>query len=113
MTKERANEIQSLVNDKVYNNMPYDTIDPVSAFLAGRMIGMMQETLKKELEKEVDSETEQFAMWVATEIFDDNWKYNKDAFAELACRRLAKMGIVEAKGGEWELIKSESEDETE
>ena len=32
---------------------------------------------------------EQFAKWVATEIFDDIWEYNKDAFAEIACRKLA------------------------
>ena len=55
MTKERANEIQRLVNYKWLNYMPYDTIDPVSAFHVGRMIGMMQETLKTELEKEVEN----------------------------------------------------------
>ena len=59
---------------------------------------------------EQESKTEQFAKWVATEIFDDMWEYNKDAFVELACRRLSKMGIVKANGGNWELIKSESED---
>ena len=41
--------------------------------------------------------TEQFAKWVATEIFDDMWEYNKDAFAEIACRKLAKLGIVKAE----------------
>ena len=46
----------------------------------------------------------QFAKWVATEIFDDNWEYNKDAFAEIACRKLAKLGIVRANGDEWELV---------
>ena len=35
-----------------------------------------------------------FANWVADEIFDDMWEYNKDAFAEIACRKLAKLGIV-------------------
>lgn len=45
-----------------------------------------------------------FARWVATEIFDDMWEYNKDAFAEIACRKLAKLGIVRAKGDEWELV---------
>lgn len=49
--------------------------------------------------------TEQFAKWVATEIFDDMWEYNKDAFAEIACRKLAKLGIVREKGNEWELVK--------
>ena len=48
--------------------------------------------------------TEQFAKWVATEIFDDMWEYNKDSFAEIACRKLAKMGIVRAKGDRWELV---------
>ena len=48
-------------------------------------------------------EMEQFAKWVASEIFDD-WEYNKDAFDELACRKLAKLGIVRAKGDEWELV---------
>jgi len=56
MTKERAAEIERLITYKWLNNMPYDSIDPVSAFHVGRMIGMMQETLKKELEKEVDNE---------------------------------------------------------
>lgn len=45
-----------------------------------------------------------FARWVAEEIFDDNWEYNKDAFAELACRKLAKLGIVIRMGDNWELI---------
>ena len=48
--------------------------------------------------------TEQFAKWVATEIFDDMWEYNKDAFAEIACRKLEKLGIVRVKGDEWELV---------
>ena len=47
---------------------------------------------------------EQFAKWVATEIFDNMWEYNKDSFAEIACRKLEKLGIVRAKGDEWELV---------
>lgn len=45
-----------------------------------------------------------FARWVASEIFDDMWEHNKDSFAEIACRKLAKLGIVRAKGDEWELV---------
>ena len=56
---------------------------------------------------EQEPKMEQFAKWVATEIFDDMWEYNKDSFAEIACRKLAKLGIVRAKGDEWELIESE------
>lgn len=53
---------------------------------------------------EQEPKTEQFAKWVASEIFSDMWEYNMDAFAELACRKLAELGIVRAKGDEWELI---------
>ena len=55
-----------------------------------------------------------FAAWVANEIFDDEWEYNKDAFAEIACRKLNKLGIVKANGNEWELTEPQegSEDET-
>ena len=49
---------------------------------------------------------EQFAKWVATEIFDDMWECNKDSFAEITCRKLAKLGIVRVKGDEWELVES-------
>jgi len=46
----------------------------------------------------------EFAEWVAAEIFDENWEYNKDAFEELACRKLEKLGLVRANGDEWELV---------
>ena len=49
----------------------------------------------------------EFAKWVAREIFDDMWEYNKDAFAEVACRKLAKLGIVRENGNVWELAESE------
>ena len=62
----------------------------------------------KALEEEpCEHEAIQFAKWVASEIFDDNWEYNKDAFDELACRKLAKLGIVRTKDDEWELIESQ------
>lgn len=51
-----------------------------------------------------EPKTGQFAKWVAREIFDEMWEYNKDAFAEIACRKLAKLGIVREKGNEWELV---------
>lgn len=62
-------------------------------------------------DKEQELKTEQFARWVAREIFDENWEYNKEAFAELACRKLAKLGIVIRMGDEWELIESQIESE--
>lgn len=59
---------------------------------------------------EQSPEMDQFAKWVAEEIFDDIWEYNKDSFAEIACRKLAKLGIVRAKGDEWELVEREEEE---
>lgn len=56
---------------------------------------------------------EKFVEWVAREIFDDNWEYNKDAFAEIACRKLAKLGIVRAKGDEWELVEQQERSDKE
>ena len=55
---------------------------------------------------------EQFAKWVATELFDDNWEYNKDSFEEIACRKLAELGIVRANGDEWELVELQESEET-
>jgi len=52
---------------------------------------------------------EKFAEWVATEIFDDMWEYNKDAFAEIACRKLSKVGLVKADGDKWVFVRKESE----
>ncbi len=63
-------------------------------------------TAKPHYFEKQEPKTEQFAKWVAREIFDEMWEYNKDAFAELACRKLAKLGIVKAKGDEWELVKT-------
>lgn len=68
------------------------------------------DTAIQALKQESETATE-FTKWVVSEIFDENWEYNKDAFAELACRKLAKLGIVKEKGDEWELIESQVESE--
>ena len=60
---------------------------------------------------EQSPEMDQFAKWVAAEIFDDMWEYNKDSFAEIACRKLAKLGIVRAKDDEWELVEPQESEE--
>lgn len=41
MNKDRATEIEREVMYIYVNNIPFDTIDAVSAFHVGRMIGMM------------------------------------------------------------------------
>lgn len=53
---------------------------------------------------EQEPKAEQFARWVATELFDDDWKYNRYVFAKIACRKLAKLGIVRKNGDTWELV---------
>lgn len=63
------------------------------------------------LEQESKADYRAFAEWVAREIFNDMWEYNKDAFAELACRKLAKLGVVRVKGDEWELVELQAEKE--
>ena len=47
-----------------------------------------------------------FAEWVAKEIFSEDMD---DAFAELACRRLEKLGMVTADGNKWVLKVGEEE----
>lgn len=67
--------------------------------------GIVREPLNMAIKAlEQESKTEQFAKWVAKEIFDDNWEYNKESFAELACRKLVKLGMVIRMGDEWELV---------
>ena len=58
-----------------------------------------------------EPKTGKFAKWVASEIFDEYWEYNKDAFAEIACRKLAKLGIVRENGNKWELVEPQESEE--
>ena len=45
----------------------------------------------------------EFAEWVAKEILDDNFEEETGFFAEVACRKLWKMGVVEMDGEVWRL----------
>ena len=38
-----------------------------------------------------------FARWVAKEVLDDYFEESSGAFAEIACRKLVKLGLVEVK----------------
>lgn len=45
---------------------------------------------------------EDFARWVATEVIDEEmWTYNHLSFAEIACRKLVKLGIMQESDGEY------------
>ena len=98
MTREEMEELKGLAASMGL----YDDKHPCKrAVILGKAI--------KALEQEPDS----FVRWVAREIFDEMWEYNKDAFAEIACRKLAKLGIVRAKGDEWELIEPQERSDKE
>ena len=44
-------------------------------------------------------ELEAFAAWVAYEVMSED--FEDDFFAEVACRKLYKMGFVEKEGDMW------------
>ena len=95
-----------------------EIIGGLEIYTVGRLNKARVHITVEELQRFIDEikaleqspEMEQFAKWVAAEIFDDMWEYNKDSFAEIACRKLAKLGIVRAKGDEWELVETEVEE---
>lgn len=89
-------------------------LEPYNIFYKTVGIGAysLKQTECKECSKEQESNTVQFAKWVASEIFDDMWEYNQDAFAEIACRKLAKLGIVRENGNEWELVEPQEREVT-
>lgn len=105
------------IDNKQWEDRPYnehslisDITDEVTAWMP---LPVHYTEIKKEsLEQEPKMEDyKDFALWLADEIFDEMWEYNKDAFEELACRKLAKLGIVRANGGKWELVEpQETED---
>lgn len=43
-------------------------------------------------------EWKEFAEFVAKEVCTDNFKDNSDSFAELACRKLVKLGLLKLDG---------------
>ena len=46
-----------------------------------------------------------FAEYVAMLIFEYELEMDMETFSELACRKLAKLGIVRANGDKWERVK--------
>lgn len=50
------------------------------------------------------SEYKTFTEWVIYEIFEDEMELDFDSFAEFACRKLEKMGLVKLNGNEWEKV---------
>lgn len=43
-----------------------------------------------------------FCIWVARKVINgESWKVNSDSFAEIACRKLNKLGIIDKQGDSW------------
>ena len=56
---------------------------------------------------------EDFARWVAVEVIDEElWTYNHLSFAELACRKLVQLGIMQKSDGEYtyEVLENDNDD---
>lgn len=88
------------------------TIDEAINYLITPKIASTEVT--PEMQKQLDAhaiaietmrkyqQLEDFARWVAEEIIDeDMWTYNHLSFAELACRKLVKLGIMQESDGEY------------
>ena len=123
MSRDRAEIIAYAIRRECLKCNWYETygitFDEFKEFLSNGILNNARTHITvEELQKFIDEikaldqspKMEQFAKWVATEILDDMWKYTKDSFAVIACRKLAKLGIVRAKGDEWELVEREEEE---
>lgn len=64
-------------------------------------VGFRSEEDRRQYEAfDVAAEALRFVQWIAEEIFLEN---ANDAFTEIACRKLAKLGIIKLDGDEWVL----------
>lgn len=98
--------------DAISRQAVFDVIDDIDKTTCMNEYHVIVDAIDKLPSVNPQPKMGQFAKWVATEIFDDMWEYNKDAFAELACRKLAKLGIVRAKGDKWELVEPQESEDT-
>lgn len=51
-----------------------------------------------------------FVDWVASEVCQDDFEENAGVFAEVACRKLSKLGIITADGENWLYGEAEKDD---
>lgn len=94
---------ETIIEMRDNNEFNHEDVTSMCQFLVNYM-----NTLEKQMQ---ESKELQFAKWVATKIFSDMFEDDPVAFAEIACRKLAKLGIIRADGDEWVLVKpQESED---
>ena len=58
------------------------------------------------MSEEMLKQYQDFAEYVAMLIFEYDIEMDMETFSELACRKLAKLGIVRANGDKWEMVKA-------
>lgn len=62
-----------------------------------RELNFVVELLEKLRSERLQNEWIEFARWVAKEVLDNYFEESSGAFAEIACRKLVKLGLVEVK----------------
>jgi len=88
-SEEQINEIAKALEPTTKNDLG---VDAVSRAEAQTKIEIMHKY----------QQLEDFAKWVAVEVIDEElWTYNHLSFAEIACRKLVKLGIMQESDGEY------------
>ncbi len=84
------------------SNCYYDCDNCSLCYEQGNM-GEQKELLKYVVETmRKYQQLENFARWVAKEIIDeDMWELNHLSFAEIACRKLVQLGVMQESDGEY------------
>jgi NTP pyrophosphatase (non-canonical NTP hydrolase) len=72
-----------------------------------KRLGIVENTDDNNNANNTDPDYKSFCYFVANEIFDENWEFNQDAFAEIACRKLVQLGIVELIDDKYRLKESQ------
>lgn len=90
---KRADDASGYTRNKDKN---IRTSDAIREEVYGDFYKQIEDTMRKY------QQLENFARWVAKEIIDeDMWELNHLSFAELACRKLVKLGIIQESNGEY------------
>lgn len=92
-------------SDKMPKSEVFDAIDnaPTVEITEEQAIDKLHETgwlpeHDRQMTERPQGEWIDFAQWVAKEVLDDYFEDCSGAFAEIACRKLVKLGLVEVEG---------------
>ena len=77
--------------EDLIDNAPTVTPDKIQAIMSDYLVYRCEP-------QRPQGEWKEFAEFVAKEVCTDNFKDNSDSFAELACRKLVKLGLLKLDG---------------